>query len=150
MMALLKSPYIIIFVWLAFMYFVGQADFVKEHVVIYGESKIRYKWWFAFLVFFPVIYMAATIGDVADTGAYKMTYFNMPSGLIAGIKAGLEADKDQGFYVLTGILHAICGAHYVWYFFIIAFIQGISLVSIGRNYSTSCFTSIFLFIVSSD
>lgn len=150
MMALLKSPYIIILVWLAFMYFVGQADVFKEHAVIYGESKVRYKWWFAFLVFFPVIYMAATRGDVADTGAYKMTYFNMPSGLIAGIKAGLEADKDQGFYVLTGIFHAICGAHYVWYFFIIAFIQGISLVSIYRKYSTSFFTSIFLFIVSSD
>ena len=150
MMALLKSPYIIIFVWLAFMYFVGQADFVKEHVVIYGESKVRYKWWFAFLVFFPVIYFAATRGDVADTPAYKMAYFDMPSGLIAGIKAGLDMDKDQGFYVLMGILHAFLGAHYVWYFFIIALIQGLSLVSIYRKYSTSFFTSIFLFIVSSD
>lgn len=150
MMALLKSPYIIILVWLAFMYFVGQADVFKEHVVIYGESKVRYKWWFAFLVFFPVIYFAATRGDVADTPLYKATYMGMPSGLIAGIKAGLEMKKDQGFYVFTGILRAFLGDHYVWYFFIIALIQGISLVSIYRKYSTSFFTSIFLFIVSSD
>lgn len=117
---------------------------------ISGRKEYRTAWWFAILTFIPIIYTATFRGDVADSHAYRMSFLNMPDTL-SGLAAYVPTvTKDKGFTILSGIIKCVIGNNDVLYFFIIAFIQGMILLSVYRKYSSDYVMSVFLFMASTD
>lgn len=145
------SQYIFILIWIMGIFLLRtmvNGSYRLEYVL--GKKEYRISWGFAMLAFFPVIIMATFRGDMGDSYAYKMMFRDLPntiSGLISYIPS---VTKDKGFSVLSGIIKCVIGNNDVIYFFILAVIQGVILVSIYRKYSTNYLLSIFLFIASTD
>ena len=144
------NQYILIFVWLGFCAIIAEKSSVIKTEVVCGGTVERFPWWFAFVAFVPVIWMAGHRGNVGDTGAYLSGFLNMPDSF-AGIPAYAETQaKDPGFYVFSAILKQFIGNHSVRYFTVIAAIQGIILLTVYRKYSSAYIVSLFLFLASTD
>ena len=144
------NQYILIFVWLGFCAIIAEKSSVIKTEVVCGGTVERFPWWFAFVAFVPVIWMAGHRGNVGDTGAYLSGFLNMPDSF-AGIPAYAETQaKDPGFYVFSAILKQFIGNHSVRYFTVLAGIQGIILLTVYRKYSSAYIVSLFLFLASTD
>ena len=144
------NQYIFILVWIGLMAVVAYQMNLKRTELVCGEWVQRYPWWFAFVVFVPIIWMAGHRGWFADTSAYIGSYRMMPTSFseIPDYVAGV--DKDKGFAVLSSIMRCILGYDFLPYLMILAAFQGISLVTFFRRYSTNYMLSVFLFIASTD
>lgn len=144
------NQYIFILVWIGLMAVVAYQMNLKRTELVCGEWEQRYPWWFAFVVFVPIIWMAGHRGWFADTSAYIGSYRMMPTSFseIPDYVAGV--DKDKGFAVLSSIMRCILGYDFLPYLMILAAFQGISLVTFFRRYSTNYMLSVFLFIASTD
>lgn len=144
------NQYIFILVWIGLMAVVAYQMNLKRTELVCGEWVQRYPWWFAFVVFVPIIWMAGHRGYFADTSAYIGGYRMMPTSFseIPDYVAGVN--KDKGFAVLSSIMRCILGYDFLPYLMILAAFQGISLVTFFRRYSTNYMLSVFLFIASTD
>lgn len=145
------SQYVFILIWMFGMFLVKAmiaGEYRTEYIL--GKKEHRISWGFALFSFFPVIIMATFRGDMGDSYAYKMMFRDLPSTISGLISYIPSVTKDKGFSVLSGLIKCLIGNNDVIYFFILAFMQGIILVSIYRNYSTNYLLSIFLFIASTD
>ena len=145
------SQYVFILIWVFGMFLVKTmiaGGYRTEYSL--GKKEYRISWGFAMFAFFPVIIMATLRGDMGDSYAYKMMFRDLPSTVSGLISYIPSVTKDKGFSVLSGIIKCVIGNNDVIYFFILAFIQGIILVSVYRKYSTNYLLSIFLFIASTD
>lgn len=144
------SPYVFIIFWLGIMAVFTASTNLKKKEVVNEESVMRYPWIIAFLIFFPIIWIAGTRGHVADTYMYMGAFAEMPDTLggipmyIAGVS------KDKGFYFFSSLIKIIIGNNVTLYLTILATIQGISILSIFRKYSGNYMVSVFLFIASTD
>ena len=141
---------IFIIFWLGIMAVFTASTNLKKKEVVNKESVMRYPWIIAFLIFFPIIWIAGTRGHVADTYMYMGAFAEMPDTLggipmyIAGVS------KDKGFYFFSSLIKIIIGNNVTLYLTILAAIQGISILSIFRKYSGNYMVSVFLFIASTD
>ena len=144
------SEYILIFFWIGLVALVGKGAQFKRTVLIEGVEEQRYLWIFAFIAFFPIIWMAGHRGYFADTTAYIMGYLNTTVGLSDLGEVVSSPGKDKGYAVLVVILHTIFGNDYEAFLTFIAAIQGISLLSIFRKYSSDYVLSVFMFVASTD
>ncbi len=136
--------------WLAAMYILSQLISVRRKERVCGKTEYRPTWFFAILVFAPIIYLAAVRGYFADTTMYLKSFKELPdsfSGLLAVLPT---ITKDKGFSFLSGLIKLVIGNRIVIYLAIIAMIQGTLLVSVYRKYSPAYITSIFLFVASTD
>ena len=61
-----------------------------------------------------------------------------------------EVSKDKGFTLFSGLIKIVFGNNTTIYFFILALIQSVALVSIYRKYSPNYVISVFLFVASTD
>lgn len=144
------SPYVFIIFWLGIMAVFTASTNLKKKEVVNKESVMRYPWIIAFLIVFPIIWIAGTRGHVADTYMYMGAFAEMPDTLggipmyIAGVS------KDKGFYFFSSLIKIIIGNNVTLYLTILAAIQGISILSIFRKYSGNYMVSVFLFIASTD
>ena len=144
------NQYILIFVWLGFCAIIADKSSVVKTEVVCGETAERFPWWFAFIVFVPVIWMAGHRESFGDTWAYLSGFLDMPDSF-AGIPAYAETrTRDTGFYVFSAILKQFIGNHGVRYFTVLAGIQGIILLTVYRKYSSAYIVSLFLFLASTD
>lgn len=144
------SEYILILVWLGTMFLVAKKYKLKRREIVLDEMVERFKPWFAFLVFAPVIWMAGTRTEFGDTGMYVRGFQNMPSAIGELGKYSLELKKDRGFYLFAAIVKIIIGNNSFLYLMLLATIQGSVLILIYRKYSISYVFSIFLFVISTD
>ena len=144
------SQYTFLLVWLAAMYLISHQTNVLQKERVCGITAYRATFFFAVLVFIPIIWMAAHRGNFADTMMYNKVFRELPtsfSGLLAYMPT---VKKDQGFTFLSGLLKIIFGNSNILYLAIIASIQGICLISVFRKYSGNYLMSIFLFVASTD
>jgi len=144
------SQYIFILIWLGAMAFLKGLRDLKKNEIVCGKVVRRYPFWFAVLVFAPVIWMAGHRGWIADTGAYIMQYLIMPRSISGLSLYAANIDKDKGFYIFSAVLKLLIGNDYTTYLMILAIIQGISIITIYRKYSSAYVLSIFLFVASTD
>lgn len=146
------SEYIIIPIWIGvcglFSYASGGKLYKTEKVL--DKDVQRMQVWFAVLAFAPIIYFASTRGYFADTSAYITNFLEAPDSFSELPQYYQELQKDKGYYILAAIIHIIFKDNYVPYLFIIASIQGVSLIAIFRKYSTNYLFSILLFVLSTD
>ena len=148
---MIRSPYFLILPWLLLMVIFSRYVKVTKTKRIFGKERSIVTWWFAILVFAPLIIMTVNRSIViGDTGAYVGHYKEMPSnfGGIPKYYSGLK--KDKGYYILATIIKCLFGSDYKIYFFMIALIQSVSLIKLYRKYSPSYLTAIFLFVASVD
>lgn len=144
------SEYILIVIWSGLAALLSQIFQVDTEMPVMGRRVRRVRLWFAVLVFLPLVYMAANRGELADTYLYLKLYEQMPDTW-AEIPAYLRmVNKDQGFSLLSCVIHVLVGNQEVIYLGIIALLQTAVLVQIFRKYSINYVMSFFLFVASAD
>lgn len=148
-MWLLKSPYILIFFWIAFIAFICSTTNAYELVEVNGHTEKRLKKSMALIIFIPLVIwtMNRTIGD---TGLYRTLFFGYPSHLSAAWQYVVEGAKDYGFIVFTIFLKTFIGNNDKLYFLIIGIISCWGLYKTYREYSEDYLITFFLFIASAD
>ena len=144
------SKNVFLLVWLALMYLLSHATNVMRKEQVCGQTEYRPTWFFAVLVFIPVIWLAAKRSGFADTAMYLKSFRERP-GSLGGLLSFLpQVSKDPGFSFLSGLIKLVVGNRTVLYLGILAVIQSVLLISVFRKYSPAYMTSIFLFIASTD
>lgn len=145
------SEYISILLWLVVIAFVASKKSFKQYEVINDKVVHRFRVWFAILVFLPIIWMVGhrTLW-FGDTSVYHNNFYVMPSSVWQAPSYLVRLEKDKGFAILSIIIKSIVGADHVRYFLVLAVIQGYSLISVYRKYSTDYVLSVALFVISTD
>lgn len=144
------NQYIFILVWIGLMAVVAYQMNLKRTELVCGEWVQRYPWWFAFVVFVPIIWMAGHRGYIGDTGTYINTFNSMPDSFAAIPSYVATLTKDAGYYTFVAILKQFIRENSTLYLLIMATIQGVILLTVYRKYSYSFVVSVFLFLASTD
>ena len=146
------NEYVLVLVWLCFMMLIlAGSKRVYRIEYVCGHWQRRVNFVMAFLVMFPIIWMAMNRSQyIGDTYMYQMGYLGMPNSVLEIPSYIAGVPKDQGFYFLSAILKVIFGSDYRMYFFVIALFQGLAVAALFRKYSSNYIFAIFLFIVSTD
>lgn len=144
------SSYILIILWIGIAPLLLSSVDTHEAINVQGKIEYRYKLIWAFLIFLPIIVMAGMRGNFADTAVYRQNFINMPSSFSALPSYVSSLTKDKGFYIFSAVLRIVIGNHDVFYFTILASIQGICLLMVYRKYSCNYIVSVFLFLASGD
>lgn len=126
----------------------------KMTQLVDGVEEVHYKWFFAFMVFLPVILIAA-FRDTGflnnfDTGMYTNTFNNAPNDFSGFFDYINSQEKDTGFYVFYSLIKIIITKDVVVCYFLIALLQGCIILSVYRYYSKDFIFSFFLFVASAD
>ena len=116
----------------------------------HGKSEKRWEIGPAIILIFPYIIWAGFRGNIGDTYAYRATFDSLPTKVGEWGDYLHEVSKDKGFSVLSLLIKAIVGNHYVAYFLILAVIQLFCIALVFRAYSSNYWFSIFIFIASTD
>ncbi len=145
------SGYLFILIWLAvmalFQYFV-ETDCVTNDI---GKKRVRKTWWFAVLVFIPLIWFAVSRSNkMGDTSSYIRTFNKMPSAFSELLPFYRSLGKDRLFYILEALIHLVISKDYKVFFFIIAAFQAFALIKLYRRYSSDYLIAIFLFVACGD
>ena len=124
---------------------------IEETVIVHGKKKSCVKWWFATLVFIPLIWFATNRGNhIGDTGTYISTFKNMPDSFSQLPAFYQSLGKDQWFYICEALIHIFISKDYRVCFFIIAFFQSFALSKLYRRYSIDYLMAVYVFIVCGD
>lgn len=146
------NEYVLILVWLMFMMLMlASSKRVYRIEYVCGRVERRVNYVMAFLVVFPIIWMAMnrTLW-VGDTSMYHYTYMSMPDSISRVPSYVTDVPKDKGFYFMSALLKVIFGTDYRMYFLAIALFQGLVVAMLFRKYSNNYIFAIFLFVVSTD
>ena len=145
------NEFVFIIFWIGFIAIIAKYAPLKRKELVCGVEEERYPWLFAAIVFLPIVWMAATRGDIADTINYRLNFQHDMPDSFSGISEYMSGiTKDYLFYLISAIIKVIIGNNYVVYFAVLATIQAISLLSIFRKYSCDYVFSVFLFVASAD
>ena len=144
------SEYILILLWPAAMALFKRFVITEQIETVHGEKKTCTAWWFAILVFAPLILMATNRGRIGDTSVYISAYGKMPNSIsqLPAYYKGLG--KDKWFYFTEALIHVFISRNYKVCFFFIAMFQGFSLIKLYRKYSPSYLLAIFIFMTCGD
>lgn len=140
--------------WLLIWLFAGGAfllaAFPKQEELVCGKAEYRWMKLPAYLLMLPYLVWAMFRAWFGDTETYRKTFFDAPDtlGQLGAYLA--EHDKDQGFSVLMILFKTFVSHSDVIFFGVIAAVQIWCMVTVFRKYSSHYWTSIFLFIVSTD
>ena len=144
------SNYYLILIWIFFVAVLSAVTNVQRKEVVCGKTEYRFRPWWAFIIFLPLIIWTGFRVYVGDTGAYKKAFAEMPVKL-SGIAEYMQGvSKDKGFYFMSAVIKGIIGNHVEIYFLIVALLQAYFLIRIYRKYSINYVISFFLFIASTD
>ena len=143
--------YILILFWLFFAAVLGHTAGMHRRVKVLGKEERRATQLYAWIVILPLILMAATRSNyVGDTYAYLSDYRSIPSSLSGKLAYIQSHGKDTGFYALGALISVFAGAHFRYFFLMIALIQGYCLMKTYRKFSEDYWFAIFVFVASTD
>ena len=81
---MIRSPYFLILFWFLFIFLFSRNVQVTEKKRIIGKERTVVMWWFAIMMFVPLIIMAVNRQTkIGDTAQYISSYNEMPSGFSA-------------------------------------------------------------------
>lgn len=145
------SEFLLIIIWFGIMKILSQMIQTKQCEYVHGRREIREKMTVAIFLFVPIFYMVTMRSySIGDTGAYVNMFRNIPNTMSEFSSYLTTVNKDKGFTFFSGVIKILVGNNVTIYFFVLALIQGISLIYIYRKYSVDYLMSMFLFIVSTD
>ena len=120
-----------------------------EH--IQGHLEIRWKWIPTIIMVLPyVVWASWRPNRYGDTGMYRNTFKNMPTGFGNMVSYVLSRPKGKGFVVFEYLFKTLVSHSDIAFFFFVAIIQIFFLVRIYRKYSANFWLSIFFFVASTD
>lgn len=145
------SEYLLIMIWLAFMALFQHFVNTRTTIVIHGKKRDCVTWWYAILVFAPLVWFAVNRGrGIGDTSTYINTYKNMPSSFSQLPDFYNELGKDKWFYMSEALIRIILSKDYRVCFFVIAFFQAFSLVRLYRRYTNFYLVAVYIFVACGD
>ena len=140
--------------WLLIWMFTGGLFFTlgipKQQEIVMGKKEVRWSPVASALFVLPYILWAGFRSNFGDTPAYSRMYDLVPSTIGQIPEYLADNSKDKGFSVLLVLFKMVFGNSKWIFFLIVAIFQMTCLVVVYRKYSEDLWTSIFLFIVSSD
>lgn len=149
------SPYITIILWTSICALVSNTSVGRSVLQrpenVYGDYvDIRYTFFWALIIFLPIIIMATFRVHFGDTEVYRYGFLNVPSTIGEFLPYYDTVQKDKGYTVFSFLVKLVIGNRDKLFFLLVAFIQGISLVYTYRKYSVDYAMSILLFLLSTD
>ena len=143
--------YTLILFWLFFAEVLGHMAGMHRRIKVLGRDERRATQLYAWIVILPIILMAATRSNyVGDTYYYLSDYRSIPSSLSGKLAYIQSHGKDTGFYALSALVSVFAGAHFRYFFLVIALIQGYCLMKTYRKFSEDYWFAIFVFVASTD
>lgn len=122
----------------------------REPVTAEGQTHLRWSRAGAFALAAPLILWAGFRSGGEDTTAYIIAFDRMPAS-VGAIPAVLRAgEKDPGYAVLVILVKALGILRHREFFLLVAAVQVLCMIPVMRRYSVSYWTSIFLFVASTD
>lgn len=121
----------------------------KKEELVFGQRRLLWYWVSVVIMVLPYILWTGYRPFVADTGAYAR-HFNNSTASFGELLRTITSSEDWGFYGLMIVLKMLGVQTYQAYFLVMAAIQLWCMTYIFRKYSTSFWTSFFMFIASTD
>ena len=121
----------------------------KKEELVFGQRRLLWYWVSVVIMVLPYILWTGYRPFVADTGAYA-SHFNNSTASFGELLRTITSSEDWGFYGLMIVLKMLGVQTYQAYFLVMAAIQLWCMTYIFRRYSTSFWTSFFMFIASTD
>lgn len=150
-MLMVINNYWILLGWIIFGGFFLSMFGGKEYINVCGVKELRYSKMSSLLLFLPYIIWAGFRNDtIGDTWAYRTQYLEAPGKGADLLAYVLDSTKDKGFSVLMAMIKVIFGNSDLMFLLIIAIFQGLCLAVVYRKYSCDYWTSVFLFVASTD
>lgn len=123
----------------------------KRQEMVFGKPCMRWGRLSAFVLALPYVFWAAIRTNIyGDTGIYRSTFLNMPTGLSSFWSYVSSRSKGPLFVSFEYLFKTLLSDSPEVFFFAIALIQLVLLVRVYRKYSTDYWLSMFLFIASTD
>lgn len=144
------SNYYLIIVWILIFAILSLCVQMERMEVVLGQKVRRMQPVWAVVLVLPLVIWTANRGYVGDTGAYLISFSEMPMSLSAIPEYITQMNKDKGFYFLSAVIKCMVGDRELVYLFIIGAVQAYLLFKVYRKYSTRYVVSFFLFIASTD
>ncbi len=144
------SNYWLVPIWLALAGGFLSALIPRQQVQVLGKKEYRWSWFAALALAIPYVVWAGNRAHFGDTEVYRRIFWDAPQSL-SQLSAYVDAaEKDKGFSVLTVLLKCVVGDRDRLFFLMIAAFQMLCLVAVYRKYSVDFWTSMFLFLISTD
>ena len=121
----------------------------KKEELVFGQRRLLWYWVSVVIMVLPYILWTGYRPFVADTGAYA-SHFNNSTASFGELLRTITSSEDWGFYGLMIVLKMLGVQTYQGFFLVMAAIQLWCMTYIFRRYSTSFWTSFFMFIASTD
>lgn len=143
--------HILVLFWLFFAAIAGHTAGMHRRENVLGVEARRATWTYAMLVALPLIALAVTRSNYfGDTWAYILDYRSIPSTLSGKMEYVRAHPKDTGFYAMGALVSVFAGAHFRYFFLLIAVVQGYALMKLYRKYSEDYWLALFIFVASTD
>ena len=142
---------ILVLLWMFFAAVLGHTVGMHRREKIIGREERRATWIYVMIVTLPLIAMAVTRSNYfADTPAYIADYRSIPGSMSGKMEYIRSHTKDTGFYAMGALVSVFAGAHFRYFFLLIALVQGYALMKVYRKYSEDYWLAIFVFVATTD
>lgn len=138
-----------IFVWIAVMAFFSNAINVYYPAEEFGKIVYRWKFVYALIAFWPVIYLAAFTMPRYDSVLYMSVYRNLPT-TVSGLSSVLaDTESGKGWTVFEWIVKIIFGGSETAFRAVLVALHSIPVLYLLRRYSDDFLISLYLFLANS-
>lgn len=143
--------YLLALFWMGFTAVAGHTAGMHRREKVLGREERRATWQYAMIVMLPLVAMAVTRSNYfGDTPAYINDYRSIPSFMSGKLDYIRSHTKDTGFYAMGALVSVFAGAHFRYFFLLIALVQGYALMKTYRKYSEDYWLAIFIFVATTD
>ena len=115
--------------------------------LVEGKEQQRLKPMFAFIIFFPIIYMTVWGRPRSDTYLYLIIYQTLPNS-ISELLQTFQYYGNKGFVLFEVLIRQFFGSSERAFRLILALIHAVPVICILRKYSVNYILSIYLFLAT--
>lgn len=134
------------FIWVLFLGLILGENFTRQSIDDRGFEASYVSPLYAWMLFVPIIYMAAFGRERGDVWLYMHNYRRLPviwSDAIELIRS--HSDSGRGFYIFETVISVLTNNSETAFRLIVALCHTIPLISVFRRYSPSYGFSVFMF-----
>jgi len=125
--------------------------FPKQEEYVLGQRCERWNWLPALIMAAPyAIWSGWRVRGFGDTGVYQTRFADVPVGISQIFRYTANASKDRAFAFTEVVFKTFVSQSSAIFFFFVAVVQILCIVSIYRKYSRNYWLSMFLFVASTD
>ena len=142
------SEYSFVFIWIAVIAFISLYFPIQEEVMVLGRKEVRWKLFWAFLAFLPVIHLAGMGTARSDTAVYIAIFENSQASLTSILEQFKTHESGFGYRVFQDVVKIIVGGNVTAFRIVLAFCHSIPIILTLRKYSAKYIFSVYLFVAT--